>query len=102
MKKGCGCEVDDATGETVKFCPNGDTPAMVGKKLCGCYVAAFVVPDAKSDPQEHGEFASEMRRWARQGLERETKTVAFVRHGGLSRCPHVKRRAPFGKEKEGA
>lgn len=75
-------------GDTlVKECPYADTPAYIGRKVCGCVVAATV-----AEPNRVTEWSKDIREFVRDGLTVEPSTVGFVRHGGLRSCPHGKPR----------
>ena len=87
---GCGCDVDDV-GVTVKACADQDVLTIVGRRACGCAVAAMVAGDPATT--DYGELA----KWKRSGLTLENRTVGWVRHtadeaGGIRTCPHRKRR----------
>ena len=63
----------------------------VGKAPCGCYLYAMVVEHADA-----GEFR-EMAKMVRKGFTIETKTVQWVRDGGLNfDCPNRKRKVKSG------
>lgn len=66
-----------------------DTRTYVGRKPCGCAVAAMV--DRGDHPRE---VAKEIASWVRHGLTVENRTASWVRqtsadNGGLQfDCPH--------------
>lgn len=55
-----------------------DEPCYVAKMSCGHYVGATVADGA--------DVAGDLREWRDAGLIIETKTVGFVRSGGLTFC----------------
>lgn len=61
-----------------------ELPCYVGKKACGCYVAAVV------DHEEHrAATANEIAGWVKDGLTVERTTVGFAREH-VAPCPHDK------------
>lgn len=61
---------------------DNDSPAYVGKKKCGCIVAAIV-----DDGSER--VATALRDWVRDGLTVERTTAADVRQNFVEEpCPH--------------
>lgn len=54
-------------------------PCYVAKMSCGHYVAAVVADD-------YPETLKDVQEWRDRGLIVETKTVGFVRNGGLTFC----------------
>lgn len=74
----------------------GDESVMtyVGRKRCGCAVAAMV--DTGEHPRD---LAKEIASWVRHGWTVENRTVGWVRHtsaedGGLQfDCPHEPKKA---------
>jgi hypothetical protein len=102
MKRACGCELDDA-GNVIRACPDQKVKALVGRKPCGCAVAAAVADGGLGDGDSYAEAA----RWARLGWTVEQRTVGWVRHtsgeqGGLRfDCPHdTRRRRRATRERE--
>ena len=72
-------------------CADQDVLTIVGRRACGCAVAAMVAGDPATT--DYGELA----KWKRSGLTLENRTVGWVRHtadeaGGIRTCPHRKRR----------
>ena len=55
-----------------------DLPAYVAKMSCGHYVGATV--------SEGADLRHDIQEWRDAGLTIETKTVGFVRNGGLTFC----------------
>lgn len=58
------------------------TFAFVGRRSCGCIVAAFV-----ADPRLLRQIAKDVAEWERDGLKIETMSVEDVRKQ-LWHCPH--------------
>jgi hypothetical protein len=79
----CGCVYNGAV--LTRECDGANTPAYIGRKPCGCAVAAVV-----AEPPRIAEWTPDVREFIRTGLTVEPSTVGFVRHGGLVRCPHGK------------
>lgn len=74
-----------------------DSPAYVGKKPCGCIVAAIV-----DSPSDRERVAAALRGWVQAGLTVEHTTAADVRRNFVAEpCPHEPQQlALFAPENE--